>query len=283
MTMIKNDSKPNPKKFSCHLIEYSTDEKFSVKSCYKMLSNNTREDLVNGRIVSSKIWKALWQTKVVHRVKMFAWKCIHGIHSTRVRLALYNSDMDIQRGSCGMLAETMEHFSWACEHSKAVWKLLNINIEAITAHYNSVSKWVEDWVSRWISPALDYLKINIDASFDRDTNQAGTGIVIRDHTCTCTGIEGSYSDGVLSAEPAECMAVLEALQWAKELHLNKVHIESDARLVIQSLVEDNLLIQWENRSTLKAIEHLSLSFSGCHFSFTNRNNNNVAASIARTV
>ncbi|XP_026450548.1 uncharacterized protein LOC113350629 [Papaver somniferum] len=329
----------------------STDGKFSVKSTYKMLSKNTSAAQVNDIIVSSKTWKALWQSKVAHRVKIFAWKCIHGIHSTRVKIALYNSDIDSQCGICGMANETMEHLLFEYGHSKAVWKLLNINMYVIAANYESVSRWVEDWfshnsttidkeklftlmdgscilwknkcdavfqgvslnpvntthkihyhfhslihvndmhtnhsdvliVSRWIPPAQDSFKFNIDASYDYDTSQVATGIIIRDHTSTCVGIKGSYSDGILSPEVEECMAVFESLQWENELHFNKVHIESDAKIVIQSIVEDNLLIQWENRNILKAIKHLSLSFNSCHFSFTKRNNNQVADSIAKSV
>ncbi|XP_026413417.1 uncharacterized protein LOC113309224 [Papaver somniferum] len=82
---------------------------------------------------------------------------------------------------------------------------------------------------------------------------------------SCKGIKGSYENGVLSAEAGECMAVREALSWAKEKRLNHIHIEADAKLVIQSITGRNLLIQWENRNIIKEIKNLMSCFSSCIF------------------
>ncbi|XP_026410865.1 uncharacterized protein LOC113306103 [Papaver somniferum] len=94
-------------------------------------------------------------------------------------------------------------------------------------HLNSTYR-----VSHWQPPIHDTLKFNVDASFNHDTNQLGTVIVLRSHTGTCEGIKGRYADGILSPEMGECMAIREALAWAKEKKFTKIHIEADAKLVI---------------------------------------------------
>ncbi|XP_026431646.1 uncharacterized protein LOC113328867 [Papaver somniferum] len=137
--------------------------------------------------------------------------------------------------------------------------------------------------SHWKLPMHDILKLNVDASYDYDTNQSGIGIVIRSHTGKCEGIKGSYADGILSPEMSECMAVREALICAKDKQFQRIHIEADAKLVIQSITGDILLIQWENKTLLKEIIHLSSSFLHCSFSYIGRDNNRVADAVAKTV
>ncbi|XP_026459058.1 uncharacterized protein LOC113359680 [Papaver somniferum] len=87
----------------------------------------------------------------------------------------------------------------------------------------------------WKTPLCGTMKINVDASFDLDTNQLGIGFVLRDHAGTCNGIKGSYANGALSAEAGECMAVRESLSWEREKQLDNIHIEADSKLVIQSM------------------------------------------------
>ncbi|XP_026410972.1 uncharacterized protein LOC113306228 [Papaver somniferum] len=138
-------------------------------------------------------------------------------------------------------------------------------------------------ISHWKHPMHDILKLNVDASFDYDTNQSGTGIVLRSHIGTCEGIKGNYADGILSPEMSECMAIREALVWAKEKHLKRIHIEVDAKLIIQSITGNVLRIQWENRNLLKKIIHLSSSFLQCSFSFIGSDDNQIADAVAKTV
>lgn len=120
-------------------------------------------------------------------------------------------------------------------------------------------------LSQWKPPQPRIIKLNVDAFFDQFTNQLGTSIGLRDFAGTCEGIKGYYADGVLSSEAGECMAIREAMLWAKEKHLTKIHIKDEAKLVIQCMTEKTLLIHWENINILKEIKHLISSFSYCFF------------------
>ncbi|XP_026396130.1 uncharacterized protein LOC113290763 [Papaver somniferum] len=51
-------------------------------------------------------------------------------------------------------------------------------------------------------------------------------------TGSCEGIKESFSNGVLSPEAGECMAIREALTWANDKKILRIHIEADAQLVI---------------------------------------------------
>lgn len=79
------------------------------------------------------------------------------------------------------------------------------------------------------------------------------------------------------------MEVHEALSWDKEKQLSRIHIEADAKLVIQSITGSTLLIHWENKNLIKEIKHLVSSFSYCNFSFVNRDDNQVADHITNSV
>ncbi|XP_026459335.1 uncharacterized protein LOC113359996 [Papaver somniferum] len=136
-------------------------------------------------------------------------------------------------------------------------------------------------ISRWKPPEQYTFKLNVDASFDNDTIQLGTGLVLRNFAGACQGIRGKCANRILSPEAGECLAIREALLWVKELKLGKIHIEADAMLVIQSINENSLLIQWENRNILIEIKHLSFSF--CKFSFTSRDNNQVEDVVGKFV
>ncbi|XP_026396064.1 uncharacterized protein LOC113290697 [Papaver somniferum] len=212
-------------------------------------------------------------------------------------------------GVCGLREETMEHLIFECSHARAVWRDVNIDIEAVKRSFDKVSNWVLSWFSsrnyaadekylytlmigiwviwkdrcdkifqgvslnhsssahkinynlsshlhktgdnstelqdncipRWLPHEEGVLKFNVDTSFDHNTNQLGTVVALRDHTGQC--IRGKYTDGVLSAEMGECMAIREALSWAKRMQCLSIHVEADAELVIQSINGISLLIQ----------------------------------------
>ncbi|XP_026399921.1 uncharacterized protein LOC113295809 [Papaver somniferum] len=243
------------------------DGKFSVKSAYKLLTNSDREVQVNGVSINKLVWRRLWSSSAAHRIKMFAWKCIRDIHSTKHNLT--RCEVVFQGVSLNPNTTVHKIYYYFSPYLRGT--------ASINPSHLSVNN------SDWKPPLIGTSKINVDASFDLDTNQLGTGLVLRDHTGTCNGIKGSYSNGALSAEAGECMAVREALSWAKEKQLVNIHIEVDAKLVIQSITGSTLLVQWENMNLIKEIKHLISDFNSCTFSFVGRLNNQVADSIAISV
>ncbi|XP_026383665.1 uncharacterized protein LOC113279176 [Papaver somniferum] len=120
---------------------------FSVKITYKMLTYNDKEVQIEGRTIDRKVWKSLWKYKDAQRIKLFAWKCIRGVHNTKIRREIYNSSTETSYDICGGYEETIEHIIFDCRHARSVWRGININIDAVRANYNTVSEWVTSWFS----------------------------------------------------------------------------------------------------------------------------------------
>lgn len=133
-------------------------------------------------------------------------------------------------------------------------------------------------ISNWKPPINGVVKFNVDGSYNEDTNLFGTGIVLRNHTGARFGIKGSNGDGALNPEEVECIAVREALSWAKDMKLSRIQIEADVKLVVDTINGNILLIQWENKNVIKEIKHLISSFLFCEFIHVSRNDNQVADS-----
>ncbi|XP_026416443.1 uncharacterized protein LOC113311863 [Papaver somniferum] len=101
--------------------------------------------------------------------------------------------------------------------------------------------------------------------------------------CTYTCVKGSYADGVIDPESAECMDILEALSWIKEQQVTEVNIIGDAELVVKSISSDISLVRWENNNLISKIKTLITAFSFCKISHVTRDFNNVADSISKRV
>ncbi|XP_026428820.1 uncharacterized protein LOC113324744 [Papaver somniferum] len=160
---------------------------------------------------------------------------------------------------------------------------INYHLLSHLKSYNLAHGLMHNITSHWIPHSPGILNINVDASFDNIIRKTCTGLIIRDETGACRGIKGSFVHGALNTEEAECMEIREALAWAKEKSYNKIQIEADAKLAIQSITGTTSLIQWENRNILKEIKHLSSCFSLCNFSFIGRDDNQVAYAVAKSV
>ncbi|XP_026385031.1 uncharacterized protein LOC113280646 [Papaver somniferum] len=226
---------------------------FSVKSTYNMLTKSQCQIQVNGNIIMPAVWKNLWRCNTAHRIKLFAWNCIRDLNSTRFKLSYYDTSIDVNCGVCEQQEETMEHLIFVCPRAKAVWRGVQVDMDDVRRNFSTVSEWgvslkptasvhkinyhlashlhssgmstallQDNCISLWIPPDIGILKFNVDASFDPDTNQLGTGIVLRDHTGDCKCIRGEYANGVPNAEMRECMTIREALSWAKRLQCSMI-------------------------------------------------------------
>ncbi|XP_026433495.1 uncharacterized protein LOC113330916 [Papaver somniferum] len=120
-----------------------------------------------------------------------------------------------------------------------------------------------------------------DASFDEETNTLGAGIVLRTHAGTCEGIRGFHSDEELSLEAGECMDIREALQWTREKKFTSIHIEADAKLVVQSIIDNVLLIQDDNRVADEVA--ISVRESATHINLLNNFSEDICSLMARDI
>ncbi|XP_026458889.1 uncharacterized protein LOC113359482 [Papaver somniferum] len=112
----------------------------------------------------------------------------------------------------------------------------------------------------WSPPQSNQLKINVDASLDHTSQCFGIGLIIRDSTGQCRGIRGKYINGRIDPEQAECLAMKEAILWARDCGSNNIILESDCANVINSIKTANPSVQWTNQGLVDEIR-LMLSYS----------------------
>jgi hypothetical protein len=104
------------------------------------------------------------------------------------------------------------------------------NTHAIPAHSTN----------RWICPPVDFLKINIDGSFCKETSTGGWGFCIRDFQGDVCGAGMGHLPHVHDALQAETMACLKAIEFAAELGIGRIIIETDATLLKAALQTTDL-------------------------------------------
>ncbi|XP_026399797.1 uncharacterized protein LOC113295684 [Papaver somniferum] len=135
----------------------------------------------------------------------------------------------------------------------------------------------------WLLPDSEYLKLNMDASFDSDSSYVGVGLILKNSTGSCEGIIGRLFHGGIDPEHAECLAFKEAIQWEKEKGLKKVTFEGDCLNVINSVKYANSSVHWMNEGLVHEIRHLLSNISWFNVNYVRRHANNDAHVIANEV
>ncbi|XP_026417502.1 uncharacterized protein LOC113312984 [Papaver somniferum] len=241
---------------------------WSVDLLYKIFDINTDQKIMSIFLDTSKEDTMIWMPSR------------DDLHNTRYKLSIYNQNIAPHCDICGGSEETIKHLIFECDHANKIWRLSNVDIETVYSNHYSVSEWEVSLnpvnsvhkiiyhmhshlhellsnninlnallISQWKPPLPDIFKFNFDASFCYITKTLGSGVVLRTSEGSCERIKGNFSNGVLSPKAGECMAIREALTWAKDKQMFKIHIEADAQLVIQSITDDVLLIQRDNQVT----------------------------------
>ncbi|XP_031122570.1 uncharacterized protein LOC116025477 [Ipomoea triloba] len=144
--------------------------------------------------------------------------------------------------------------------------------------YNSCVTSTRAVQDAWTKPAAGLLKLNVDASVQRDTNHAGLGWIIRDDHGMFVAAQSVMFAGIFSPREAEALAVREALSWLKTHGWDGVVVETDAELLITSLHRPNLS---PFGLLLEDISLLLSSFHNIVFRHIRRSANSVAHLLAR--
>ena len=103
---------------------------FSVKSAYHCQWNQKYGDrnivVVSGGTSSSSVWKELWKLSIPSKIKIFAWRVLHGCIPCLTILA--NKHIS-NTGNCPMCqtgAEDIKHALFSCNRAREVWGALGI-------------------------------------------------------------------------------------------------------------------------------------------------------------
>ncbi|ONI27191.1 hypothetical protein PRUPE_1G073500 [Prunus persica] len=134
---------------------------------------------------------------------------------------------------------------------------------------------VVEFLSLWVNPPVGTVKINCDAAWDKVTNAAFDGVVIRDHT-------GILLDGIahcfqsLSVVQAECHAIRSGLELAHVRGFTNVIVETDSKVGFTAVQEDISVSNWTLCPILYDIRMLKASFSSLRWAWTPRDANHAA-------
>lgn len=71
-------------------------------------------------------WEILWKLRVPSKVKIFAWKALHGILPGLAILANRHIPTRCQCPVCTKGAEDIKHLMFTCYQAKQVWRALGI-------------------------------------------------------------------------------------------------------------------------------------------------------------
>ncbi|KAL8477087.1 hypothetical protein ACS0TY_029410 [Phlomoides rotata] len=87
----------------------------------------------------------------------------------------------------------------------------------------------------WHRPSAGSHKVNMDAAFFRDSMQTGIGMVLRDDRGEFIAAKTVVYHSILDVDIGEAMGFMEALSWVKDLGLQNVVIEGDAKIVVDAI------------------------------------------------
>ncbi|GAA0170366.1 hypothetical protein LIER_40941 [Lithospermum erythrorhizon] len=87
----------------------------------------------------------------------------------------------------------------------------------------------------WATPSPGFVKINCDAGWSQTTKCGTTGLVCQDEAGQFVGAVFYNLGQVQSAAVAEVLAIREGMEWAWKQGWRRVEVESDAKVIIQSI------------------------------------------------
>jgi ribonuclease HI len=112
--------------------------------------------------------------------------------------------------------------------------------ESLVAFQTSNSQKYSEKVAKvkelhWQAPMDGFVKVNWDATTNKNKKKIGIGIIIRDSMGATMTTLSKPKDYIVALDIAEAMAVLRALHFSRELGFYMVILEGDALQVVHAL------------------------------------------------
>ena len=92
---------------------------------------------------------------------------------------------------------------------------------------------------KWNPPPSTSLKINFDGAIFRKTDEAGLGVVVRDHQGRVMASMSQKIKLPSSSDEVEALAAVRAISFALELHLPSIIVKGDSELIISALCHNS--------------------------------------------
>ncbi|KAL2937723.1 hypothetical protein RDABS01_021172, partial [Bienertia sinuspersici] len=123
--------------------KFTKDGCFAVRSAYfKELQRTKMSNIAGSSNSYSSVWKVLWGAKIKPKIKMFAWKALHGGLPVKQNLCRRGMEVDPLCPLCGAEAEMDVHFAMKCGEAKNLWYLSPLRIDTNEFNVSSIFNWV---------------------------------------------------------------------------------------------------------------------------------------------
>ncbi|XP_026383682.1 uncharacterized protein LOC113279193 [Papaver somniferum] len=194
---------------------------------YQLVSDLIDTDTEQWNVSLLRLLFTADQLKVPYKFQIFLWRAIHNAVPVKARIFTHVHNADLHCVLCNHnQMEDLDHLLLHCPLSRVTSYILQHHLGSTPANYNHPHVHNKFLHHKWEPPPLQYLKINIDASYNSSSLLAGIGIIIRNST-------GAYVMGrgalrrASNAQQAEAWAMLEAMQLADSNGWSHVIFESD--------------------------------------------------------
>jgi ribonuclease HI len=143
-----------------------------------------------------------------------------------------------------------------------------LSIATITKNYKMTTIKGTKERQGWQKPAEEFVKVDIDASFDEGTGSGSTGVIIRDWMWGAIAASHTFLPYPVDAPMAEAFALKEGLLLAQHAGCNRLIVQSNCMEVVETManggfsansaaaVYDECNIVWSGLQMI-SIEHCS--------------------------
>jgi ribonuclease HI len=155
-------------------------------------------------------------------------------------------------------------------------------ILALVTNYTRARKKENQGILRhgWVRPKEDYVKLNVDASFDADSGFGAAGVIIRDEHGLFVAGSNCIIPFVDSVATAEAMALRDGLTKAESMGCSRLVVNSDCIEVIQ-IMKNGGYTQGPAAAIYDDCVYLCREFVDVIFEHCPREANNAAHVLAR--
>jgi ribonuclease HI len=157
------------------------------------------------------------------------------------------------------------------EYKRCQFKVPGVMLDEVTVPCNRNVKWQP--------PSQGLIKVNWDASINKNKGWIGMGMIARDSNGACLGAKNVTKDLLTDSATAEAMAALSAMYFCREVGFFEVILEGDAIQVLQAINSDPPFLS-KFGHFIESIHHEKRNFKSVDFSFIPREGNAVAHALA---
>ncbi|KAK2641436.1 hypothetical protein Ddye_023199 [Dipteronia dyeriana] len=154
--------------------------------------------------------------------------------------------VDVTCASCSKCPETTIDTLWGCAKLKEVQNVVAWSTSFLAAYEAANDSVVDDQrclgtieEARWRPSTKLMYKINTNASIQAQSNCMGVGIVIRDRSGWVMGSSAQRIQACFTPQIAEAIAILRGIEFARDMGLLPVVVESDALGVVKHIIDGN--------------------------------------------